>query len=160
MNARDAIKVGMDMAEYVSLAYVSDLNAEQFLHRPCQGTNHITWQIGHLIASEHEMIQKVCPGFMPELPAGFAAKYTKETAGLNDVSKFHSKDELLSAYRAQRAGTLAALQSLTDADLDRATGVDYAPTVAAMFSMQGSHWLMHAGQWVIIRRQHGLPPLF
>jgi uncharacterized protein (DUF1330 family) len=31
----------------------------------------------------------------------------------------------------------------------------YAPTVAAAFSMLGSHWLMHAGQWVIVRRELG-----
>jgi hypothetical protein len=28
-----------------------------------------------------------------------------------------------------------------------------------MLSMQGSHWMMHAGQWVIVRRNLGKPVL-
>jgi hypothetical protein len=36
----------------------------------------------------------------------------------------------------------------------------YAPTVAAVYDMQGSHYLMHAGQWVVVRRQLGKPPLY
>lgn len=160
MNAREAIRLGLDMAEFISLGYVQDLSDAQLLHRPCAGANHIAWQLGHLITAEHQLIEKVCPGKMPPLPAGFAERYTKETAGQDSAASFHSKEELLAACRAQRAGTLDALQSLTDADLDRPSGVDYAPTVAGIFSMQGSHWLMHAGQWAVIRRQLGKPPLF
>jgi hypothetical protein len=29
-----------------------------------------------------------------------------------------------------------------------------------VFSMQGSHWMMHAGQWAVLRRKLGRPPLF
>jgi hypothetical protein len=32
--------------------------------------------------------------------------------------------------------------------------------VGALFSVEGSHWLMHAGQWAVIRRQLGRKPLF
>lgn len=160
MNAREAIRLGLDMAEFISLGYLQDLSDAQLLHRPCAGANHIAWQLGHLITAEHQLIEQVCPGKMPPLPAGFAERYTKETADQDSAASFHSKEELLAACRTQRAGTLDALQSLTDADLDRPSGVDYAPTVAGIFSMQGSHWLMHAGQWAVIRRQLGKPPLF
>ena len=34
------------------------------------------------------------------------------------------------------------------------------PTVASLFSLAGTHWVMHAGQWAIVRRQLGRPPLF
>ncbi|MEX0819769.1 MAG: DinB family protein, partial [Pirellulaceae bacterium] len=66
-------------------------------------------------------------------------------------------------YQEQRAGTLAALAKLSDEDLDKPSPEaiqSYAPNVAAAFSMQGSHWLMHAGQWAVVRRQLGKPPLF
>jgi hypothetical protein len=160
MNAREAIKVGIDTGEFVSLAYLQDLTDAEFLRRPHPGCNHINWQVGHLIAAENMMIEKVAPGSMPALPAGFAEKYTKETAGSDDAAKFATKDELIAIFKAQRAGTLAALAKETDANLDQATGVDYAQTVAAMYSLQGSHWLMHAGQWAVLRRQLGRPPLF
>ena len=94
---------------------------------------------------------------MPELPAGFAEKYSKESAASDDSSQFASKDELLQAYRTQRDGTLAVLAKQSDSDLDVATGVSYAPTVGDLLRMQAEHWLMHCGQWVIIRRNNGKP---
>jgi hypothetical protein len=160
MNAAEAIKVSIDTGEFVSLAYLEDLTDAELLRRPHAGCNHVNWQVGHLIASEHMMIEQVSPGSMPALPAGFAEKYTKETAASDDPAKFATKDELVNIYKGQRAGTLVALAKETDANLDKATGLDYAPTVAAMYSLQGSHWLMHAGQWAVLRRQLGRPPLF
>ncbi len=160
MNALDAIRCGLEMADYVSLAYLQDLSDRELMQRPHPGCNHINWQVGHLILAEHQLIEKVAPGKMPPLPSGFAARYAKETASSDDASQFLTKDELLVAQRTQRQGTLAALAACSEADLDRSTGVDYAPTVGAMFSMQGSHWLMHAGQWAVVRRQLGRPALF
>lgn len=160
MNAREAIKVSIDCANFVSMGYLGDLTEQEFLQRPCAGCNHINWQVGHLIVAENEMINKIAPGSMPALPEGFAAKYTKETSGNDDPKTLATKDELLKLAGEQRAATLAALAKVSDADLDQSTGVDYAPTVGAMFSLQGSHWLMHAGQWAVIRRQLGREPLF
>ena len=153
MNTREAIKLGLDTGEFVSLGYLEDLTDAEFLRRPHPACNHINWQVGHLIASEHMMIEKVSPGSMPGFPAGFAEKYVKETATSDDASKFATKSELIATYKAQRAGTQAALAKVADGDFDKPTGVDYAATVAAMYSLQGSHWLMHAGQWAVVRRQ-------
>lgn len=160
MDSREAIKMGIDCSNFVSMGYVGDLTDQELLHRPCVGCNHINWQLGHLIAAEHEMIEKVVPGAMPAVPEGFAAKYTKETSSSDDPITFASKEELLKVQAEQRTGTLAALAKLSDADLDKPTGMDYAPTVGAIFSLQGSHFLMHAGQWAVIRRQLGRKPMF
>ena len=160
MNSKQALKISIDSGNLVAMAYLADLTDADLMVRPCAGCNHINWQVGHLIASEHEMIEKVAPGSMPALPAGFAEKYTKETATCDDAGKFAKKSELIATYKAQRAGTLAALAKEVDANFDKPTGVNYAATVGAMYSLQGSHWLMHAGQWAVVRRQLGRPPLF
>ena len=160
MNSQDAIKIGIDCGNIISLGYLGDLTDQDLLHRPCAGCNHINWQLGHLIVSEHSLINQVKPGAMPALPEGFAAKYTSETSGNDDPKALATKEELLKVQAEQRAATLAALAKVSDADLDQPTGVDYAPTVGAMFSLQGSHWLMHAGQWAVIRRQLGHKPMF
>jgi hypothetical protein len=160
MKPQDAIKLSIDTGDMISMAYVQDLTDQDLLRRPSPGCNHINWQIGHLISSEHRMGNQLAPGSMPDLPPGFEAKYSKETAGMDDASKFCTKAELLAIHQQQRVGTLAALAKYSDADLDRSTGVEYAPTVGAMFSLQGSHWLMHCGQWAVVRRQLGRPPLF
>lgn len=160
MNARDAIKLAIDTGEFVSLAYLEDLSDAELLRRPHPGCNHINWQVGHLIASENKLIEKVAPGSMPALPEGFAEQYSQETASSDDAKNFTTKAELMRTFKAQRAGTLAALAKQAESELDRPTGVDYAPTVGAMFSLQGTHWLMHAGQWAVLRRQLGRKPLF
>ncbi len=160
MNAREAIRLSIDGANMISTAYLTDLSDKEFMHRPCPGCNHINWQIGHLVVAEHKMIDQAMPGSMPALPDGFEARYTKETAAVDDPKKFCTKDELMRVYEQQRKGTLAALDKLNDADLDKATGIEYAPTVGSLFSIQGGHWMMHAGQWVVVRRQLGRKPLF
>ncbi len=160
MKAKEAIKMAIEMGDMVSLPYLEDLNDSELMRRPCPGCNHINWQIGHLIASENQMLNQALPGSLPPLPASFAEKYSKDTATSDDAGKFCKKDELLKIHKQQRAATLAALDKLTEETLDAATGLDYAPTLAAVLSMQGSHWLMHAGQWVVVRRQLGRKPLF
>lgn len=145
------------MAEMVGMAYVGDLSDAELMDRPHADCNHLNWQIGHLICSEHALVSGMSPGAMPALPEGFAAKYAKEAAKSDDPSHFATKDELLRTYREQRDATLAVLAACSAEDLDAPSGVDYAPTRGALLQMQGAHWLMHCGQWVIVRRQHGKP---
>lgn len=160
MNAKDVIKISMATADMIGLGYVSDLSDENLMRRPHAGCNHINWQLGHLIVNEHQLIEKVAPGSMPPLPAGMAEKYTKATASNNDPAAFLDKDTLLATHRTQRQGTLEALERVSDEQLGAATGIDYAPTVAAMFLLQADHWLMHCGQWVIVRRELGKAAMF
>ncbi len=163
MKANQALRLSIDMAKMITDAYILDLNQQEWMHRPHPSCNHITWQLGHLINSEHQMIEGCFPGSMPPLPEGFAAKYKKETAGVDDPARFHSREELIEAMNRQRQGTLAALAKCSEADLDKPAPESmrsYAPNFGAVFEMQGSHWLMHAGQWAVIRRQLGRPPVF
>jgi len=88
MDSREAIKISIDMAAMVCGAYLGDLSNEEMMKRP-PGCNHINWQVGHLIASEHNMVEGVAPGNMPSLPDGFKEKYTKETTGSDNPSDFH-----------------------------------------------------------------------
>jgi hypothetical protein len=163
MDSRQAIQLGIDSGNMVTMAYLDDLTDEQMLHRPHAECNHIKWQLGHLISSENQIIGGVAPGSMPALPEGFADKYSKETAKSDDASAFDSKEILLSVYQQQRQGTLAALENQSDENLDKSSPEEmqaFAPTVASAFNLIGGHLLMHAGQWAVIRRQLGKPPLF
>lgn len=163
VDSKSAIKASIDMGKLISMSYLDDLTDEEMMHRPHEGCNHIKWQLGHLIASENQMISACKPGSMPALPEGFAEQYGKETAASDDPSAFHSKADLLKLFEEQRAATLSVLDSLTDEDLDKPTPEamqGYAPNWGTAFVMQDSHWVMHAGQWAVIRRQLGRPPLF
>lgn len=160
MNACEAIQLSLDSSQFVALTYLSDLKDEDLFVRPHPACNHIAWQLGHLISSEHQMIEAIQPGSMPPLPEGFAARYTKEAARSDDRMQFDTKEMLLKQFEIQRKGTLAALQGASPAKLAEPGPEamrDYAPTVADVFSLQGGHWMMHAGQWVVVRRKLGLP---
>mgnify|MGYP001239114498 CR=1 FL=1 len=160
MDAIAAIRLNMQTAEMIGLGYLNDLTDEEMMLRPAPGCNHLNWQLGHLVVSEHEMLQAVNAAELPALPEGLEKAYSKETAGSDNPADFWKKDQLLEAYQNLRAASQKLLDQQTPESLEKPTGIDYAPTVGAIFMMLGSHWLMHCGQWAVVRRQTGRPPLF
>jgi uncharacterized damage-inducible protein DinB len=163
MDSRGAIQIGIQCSDQIVQGYLSDLTDAELLVRPVPGINHIAWQLGHLIASEHGMLSAAFPGSMPALPAGFAEKHSKETAASDNPADFLTKAKYLELMTEQRQAALASLAKQSDADLDLPSPESvrsYAPTMASLFSLIGSHWMMHVGQWAVIRRKLGRPPLF
>ena len=100
-------------------AYINDLDDADLLLRPVPGMNHIAWQLGHLIAAERHFVEMIKPGSCPALPAGFAEAHSKETSHADDPSKFHSRAKYQELWKAQRAATLAVLDGVPEADLDK-----------------------------------------
>jgi hypothetical protein len=163
MNAREAIRSSIEMANMIGSGYLEDLSDADLMVRPVPGANHIAWQLGHLIASSQGMVDTAFPGTMPPLPAGFQEKHTPETSASDDPGAFHSKAEYVKLMNAQREAALNKLASLSDADLDRPAPEEYQAyikTLGDLFGIQGSHLLMHAGQWAVVRRKLGRKPLF
>jgi hypothetical protein len=162
-TATNLIKASLETAAFAVDGYLQDLSDEDLLIRPVENANHIAYQLGHLIASENMMVSAVCPGSMPDLPEGFAEAHTKETSKSDDPGQFRTKAEYLQLMREQRAGTLAAVEKVSDEILDQPSPEpfrEYAPTVGSIFALQAMHWMMHSGQWVIVRRKLGRDPLF
>lgn len=163
MNAHGALKLTIGSGQFVAMAYVNDLTDADLLRRAAPKINHINWQFGHLILSDHNHIADILPGSMPPLPAGFAERYSRDTAASDDPKQFLDKETLLKVYHEQRAALLKALDSISAEDLDRPAPEKYqafAPTWASLFDLAGVHWLMHCGQWAVVRRQIGKPALF
>ena len=161
MNAKEAIRHTLQMSHDVLTTYLSDLSDAEIMIRPVPDANHIAWQMGHLVASEHEMLTGA--GFpAPPLPDGFAAAHTKETSSGDHTRGFLKKAQYLEAMEAQRRATLAALDAADEADLAKAAPEamrPYAPTIGAVFNTIGLHELMHAGQFVGVRRKLKKPVL-
>ena len=163
MSIAAQIKHELNLPAFVVQGYLGDLTDEDLMRRPVPNANHIAWQLGHLIASEHSLNNMVCPDSMPPLPEGFADKHNKEAAASDDPSAFCSKDEYLKLMEQQRAGTLALLDRLSDEELEKPApeGIQkFGATVGAVIAGQSAHWMMHAGQWVIVRRQLGKEAMF
>lgn len=157
------IKSELNLPTSVVQGYLQDLSDEDLLRRPVENANHIAWQLGHLIVAEHDLNNMVCPDSMPALPEGFVEKHSKETASSDDPAAFCTKDEYLACMAEQRAGTLALLDTLSDEDLQKPSPEHlqvFGGTVGAVIAGQSAHWMMHAGQWVIVRRQLGKEAMF
>lgn len=162
MNTQEAISTTLQTSSMVLGSYFSDLSDEELFTRPGEGCNHLAWQLGHLIASECSLLEMVCPGSAAELPEGFAEKHSKETVGEDDPAKFCTKQEYLDLIEKVHAATLAALAKLSDDDLDKPGPEHFAqmfPTVGHLFVLIATHGMMHAGQFVPVRRKLGKPVL-
>ncbi len=162
MSLKNHLRWQIEQCHWITTSYVQDLADADLLVRPVPGMNHAAWQLGHLIAGSKKML-----GWLgqpaPALPDGFEEGYTKETAHSDDRAKFASKDVYLDLAAKIKAASLAAVDAIPESKLDDPGPEamrEYAPTVAAVLTMLGTHWLMHAGQFVALRRKLGKAPLF
>jgi len=162
MNAKDVMKNSTKMSHMITRGYFQDLNDSELLIRPVPGMNHIAWQLGHLIVSSHGMLSGI--GFPPaSLPQGFKENYSKEMANSDDPAKFASTATYLEMADSLQAAHLAAIDAIDEKKLDEPGPEqmrEYCPTVGDVLALAGSHWLMHAGQFVAVRRKLGKPPIF
>jgi hypothetical protein len=162
MTAKDCCKYLLEENRKLVGMYLSDLSDADLAVRPAPGANPIGWQLGHMIVGEVMFFQKGMPGVKsPEIPAGFAEKHGTDAAKAEPPKGFLKKDEYLVLFDKVRAATIAALDKMTDADLDKDSGLgDFCPTIGKTFLMCADHDMMHAGQFTVARRKLGKPVLF
>jgi hypothetical protein len=142
---------------------LSDFSEADMLKRPAPSANHAAWQLGHLIASEAGMVGAAAPDAMPPLPAGFAERFSKETARNDTPGSFLSKNELLSQFDKVRSATAKWARGLTPAQMDAAAPEafrQFVPTIGHLALILPCHTQMHVGQFQVIRRALGKPVLF
>jgi uncharacterized damage-inducible protein DinB len=159
MTSKDVINNTLTMSEQVIQSYLNDLTDSDLLVRPIPGMNHIAWQLGHLIGAERHFVELIAPGSSPALPADFEEGHGRQKFNEDDPAKFYPLARYQELWAAQRAATRAVLDRQSDADLDR-TAENFPPfanTVGALLNLCGTHPLMHAGQFVAVRRKLGKP---
>ena len=156
MDIRDALKTNYQTSAMVCGTYLGDLTDDEAMTRPHPGCNHVNWQVGHIIASENGMAE-ACGG-IGDLPAGFKEKYTKETASSDNAADFVPMSQLRDIARSQGEAVLKMIDGMADGDFEKPAPEAmkaYASNLGAVANMMGAHWMMHAGQWVVVRRQLG-----
>ncbi len=96
----------------------------------------------------------------PELPEGFAEKHSKEQTGNDNAADFCTKQEYLDLFEKVHAASKAALASVSETDLDAPAPEKLRkmfPTMGHAWILLATHDMMHAGQFVPVRRQLGKP---
>jgi uncharacterized damage-inducible protein DinB len=156
---RDLLRWNLDMCDMVFNAYLGDLSDEDLRMVPVPGMNPIAWQLGHLLVSERQFVEAVKPGSCPPLSEEFLAQHPRNPAEVADPSKYPSLAEYKALWDAQHAATRRVIDELSDEDFARkAEGLpDFVPTVGAALLLSGNHPMMHAGQFVAVRRALGKP---
>jgi hypothetical protein len=160
MNAKDVLRSTMALSQTVITKYVDDLTDAEILQRPGPGCNHVAWALGHLIASEVGLLSGICPGKAAELPAGFTEKHDKKNAASDNPADFLSCRGYLDLFAQVRTATLAAMDQMSDAELDEPGPEHFRkmlPTKGHVLMLIGTHPMMHAGQFVPLRRRLGKP---
>ena len=162
MTAKEVIRHVVEFCHEVTRGYLNDLTDKELFVRAVPGSNHIAWQLGHLLSSEQQMLTGIGHK-APALPAGFAEAHTKETSTSDDPAKFFKKADYLTLMDKMKAASLAAIDATPEKDLDKPgpeSMRQYAATNAAVLTLLGTHWLMHAGQFVPVRRKLGKPAMY
>jgi hypothetical protein len=164
MTGIQAIVAALKSTKSILDMYVADLSDADLFVRPAPTANHIAWQLGHVIAGDPFLMsgQGLELSF-PKLPDGFDKLYDKEGSRKDGPDGFLTKAEYLGLFEKVRAATIAAVEKLTDADLDKPTQGPMAPfasTLGELFLLIANHTLMHAGQFTVLRRKLGKPVLF
>ena len=164
MRGVDAVRQALQSTQALVTWFLSDLSDADLLVRPVPGANHVAWQIGHLVQSERALVSKQLPdASYPPLPDGFTERHAFDRQAKEAPGDFCTRAEYVDQFTTTRQATIAALDKLSDADLDRPTQGDmakFAPTLGALFLLVANHSLMHGGQFSVVRRKLGKPVLF
>lgn len=162
MNAKDAIRSSANLSLMVLKSYVSDLDDSDLMRRPGPGCNHLAWQLGHLISSEVQLLGVAAPGKGASLPDGFADAHGKDQCDNDDPKNFQDKQTYLDLFDKVRESTMATLDNASESDLEKESPEDFrpfCPTIGDMYTLIAVHPMMHAGQFVVVRRALGKPIL-
>ena len=160
MSEKAAITQTLDSSTQILGSYINDLDDDALRLRPMDGINPIAWQLGHLLSFEHAMVEGIKPGSSPALPEGFDDNHSTDAAKAKRDQGFCSLAEYQRLMQAQRTATKAVLDALTEDEL-RAPAPErfrsFTATVSDGLNMIGIHNLMHAGQFVVVRRKLDKP---
>ena len=164
MQGKDVVKLALRSTQDVLAMYLSDLSDQDLAIRPVAAANNIAWQLAHIIMAEKYLLGADLPeATYPAPPAAIASLGSERTGKVDPPEGYLSKSQYLEWFGTMRAATLAAVDKLTDADLDRPTVgpmKKMAPTLGALLILTANHTLMHGGQFTVVRRALGKPVMF
>ena len=163
MNAIDFIKHSLESSKGWAMGLIADMQDAPLQQPTSKGGNHPLWVIGHLARGESDLLDCFIHGRenrFPELESKFAMK-TTPTTNAND---YPSMEELMAKFEEIRAATLAYVDTLTEADLDKPSKApeefgDFFGTIGKCLSAMCTHVSFHAGQVADARRAAGRGPL-
>ncbi|MCA9230389.1 MAG: DinB family protein [Planctomycetales bacterium] len=159
MNAIDYIRLEMSMCKGWIGGLMDDIQDSPLTLPTPNGGNHPLWIVGHLAYSEANILNVYILGKDNPL-----AEW-KDILGIgsqpaNDPSVYPHFSELRATLEQVRSDTLAYLDTITDADLDKPSHApedrkDYFGTIGQCLAVMSIHMGFHGGQIADARRAAG-----
>jgi len=140
---------------------LDSLTEEQAMHVPVKGGNHALWTMGHLAMADQFFLKEI-GGIEPSLPADWESIFGWGHPCQTDATVFPPVSDVRKAMDTKREEVLAWFESMTEDQLDAATGDewrDFAPTVRDLIGAMSIHEGVHSGQLMVVRKSLELPPL-
>ena len=153
---RDNLRNSLERA----LARVEDMREHALVFPTPNGGCHTLWVLGHLAYIESQIVHGFARGEENPLAAWEAVFDREDVSG--EPGRFPPFDEVLATCRATRAATLAWLDTLVEADLDRTSArvpkgfEDAFGTWRRCLAFVAEHTSMHRGQLADARRAAGI----
>lgn len=160
MESIELIRDNLIKSQERVLARVEEMRDHCLVPPTPKGGGPTLWILGHLAYIEGLVIR----GFMLGEPNPLA-EWEQVFDGAEvpgDFAPYPPFDEVLAKCREMRAATVALLEPLTEADLDRESAKipegyeDMFGTYRRCFQLVADHWYMHRGQLADARRAAGL----
>lgn len=164
MNAVEFIRMALDTSARATLSLIKDMKDHCFTFPTPKGGNHPLWVLGHLAWSEGDIIQAAMLGKTNPL-AHWKGLFGIGSEPSADASQYPPFDEIKKAFLDLRGKTLKALESMTDADLDRPSlgcpseFTNLLGTNGQCFMIAILNTMNHRGQVADARRAAGRTPL-
>lgn len=160
MQSIELIRRNLVTSRDCVLARVEDMREHCMVFPTPRRGAHTLWVLGHLATIEGLVVHTFLLGSVNPL-AHWEPVFdgSDVSASAADFAPF---DEVLAACREARRATLALLDSLTEADLDRPSADapeghdDTFGTYRHCLQFVANHWYMHRGQLADARRAAGV----
>lgn len=160
MQSIDLIRLNLTQSLDRVLMRIEDMREHAVVFPTPHGGAHTLWVLGHVAFIESQVVHQFLRGSQNPLAAWAPVFDGADVSGA--LADFPPFDEVLARCRAVRAETLALLDTLTEADLDRPagmvpTGWEHAfGTYRLCLQFVADHTYMHRGQLADARRAAGL----
>lgn len=162
MTGKDALKYWLTSTRDMLGMFLAELSDDDLQVRPVPTANNIAWQIGHLIASETVLGAELGIKY-PAIPPVIQVLGSGASSQTHPDGGKLTKAQYLELFNSIRGATIAGLDTMSDADLDKPNNgnmKNFAPTYATLFGLLGNHTMMHCGQFSVVRRMLQKPVLF
>ncbi len=159
MNTIDYIRQEMSMSKGWIGGLMADMQSAPMTLPTPNGGNHPLWIVGHLAYSESNILNCYILGKDNPL-AEWKDTFGIGSQPVNEATAYPAYEDLLAKFETVRSETLAYLETLTDADLDKPSHApeerkEYFGTIGQCLTVMTTHLSFHGGQIADARRAAG-----